>query len=185
MNGLLNRMSPLSIYGTMVAIVVMTCLAAYLYGFKKPLQDYKLLKADTQILEAKVGSGDGLSLKLAGLQSEIDALAKRLQGETPSLSNSQMVAHVISSLDNISSKHAVQLLGVRPDSPGTVKYFEELPFSIEISGGYFSLFNWLQEVEKELGPMVVKTINIAAIGGTQEQMMRLNIVSYRLQQRTE
>ena len=178
-------MSPLTIYGTMVAIVVMTCLAAYLYGFKKPLQDYKTLKANIQILEAKVESGDGISLKLTGLQSEIDTLAKRLQGETPALSNSQMVAHVISSLDSISSKHTVQLLGVRPDPPGTVKYFEELPFSIEISGSYFSLFNWLQEVEKELGPMVVKKINIAPIRETQEQMMRLNIVSYRLQQRIE
>ena len=181
MNALLNKMSPQSIYGTMVAIVVMTCLAAYLYGFKKPLQDYKLLKANSQILEAKVESGGGISLKLEGIQSEIDSLKERLQGQTPLLSNSQMVAHVINRLDIISSKHAVQLLGVRPATPGTVKYFEELPFSIEISGNYFSLFDWLQEVEMELGPMVVKKINIAPISGTQEQMMRLNMVSYRLQ----
>jgi Tfp pilus assembly protein PilO len=174
-------MSPLSIYGTMVAIVVMTCLAAYLYGFKKPLQEYKLLKANSQILEAKVESGAGTSREIGHIQSEIDILTKRLQGQTPYLSNSKMVAHVISRLDIISSKHAVQLLGVRPATPGTVKYFEELPFSIEISGNYFSLFDWLQEVEMELGPMVVKKINIAPISGTQEQMMRLNMVSYRLQ----
>jgi len=180
MNALLNKMSPLSIYGTMVAVVIMTCLASYLYGFKKPLQDYKLLKANSQILEAKVESGAGTSQEIRRIQSEIDSLKERLQGQTPSLSNSQMVAHVISSLDNISSMHTVQLLGVRPATPGTVKYFEELPFSIEISGSYFSLFDWLQEVERELGPMVVKKINIAPISGTQEQMMRLNMVSYRL-----
>jgi Tfp pilus assembly protein PilO len=103
-----------------------------------------------------------------------------LQGQTPPLSNSKMVAHVISRLDNISSKHAIKLLGVRPAPPGTVKYFEELPFSIEVSGNYFSLFEWLQEVEGELGPMVVKKINIHPVKSTQKQIMQLNMVSYRL-----
>jgi Tfp pilus assembly protein PilO len=181
MNTMLNKMSPPSIYGAMVAIVVLTCLTAYLYGFKKPLQDYKLLKSNSRLLEAKVENGGGISRELDRFQNEIDFLTKRLQGQTPPLSNSKMVAHVINRLDIISSKHAVQLLGVRPASPGTVKYFEELPFSIEVSGNYFSLFDWLQEVEMELGPMVVKKINIAPISGTQEQMMRLSMVSYRLQ----
>ena len=179
-NTLLNKMSSQTIYGTMVAVVILTGLAAYLYVFKKPIQDYKLLKAETKLLEAKVESGVGISHKLAGIQSEIDMLQKGLQGQTPPLSNSKMVAHVISRLDNISSKHAIQLLGVRPAPPGTVKYFEELPFSIEVSGNYFSLFEWLQEVESELGPMVVKKINIQPISSTQKQIMQLNMVSYRL-----
>jgi hypothetical protein len=56
-----------------------------------------------------------------------------------------------------------------------------LPFAIEVSGNYFSLYDWLQEVEKELGPMVVKKIDIEPLSGGQEQFMRLNMVSYRLQ----
>ena len=180
MHALLNKMSSQSIYGSMVAIVVLTSLAAYLYVFKKPLQDYKLLKTETKLLEAKVESGGGISHKLESAQNEIDFLKKRLQGQTPPLSNSKMVAHVINRLDIISSKHAVQLLGVRPAPPGTIKYFEELPFSIEVSGNYFSLFDWLQEVESELGPMVVKKININSISGAQEQIMQLKMVSYRL-----
>ena len=179
-NTLLNKMSSQAIYGTMVAIVVLTSLAAYLYVFKKPINDYKLLKAETKLLEAKVESGVGITHKLAGIQSEIDILKKGLQGQTPPLSNSEMVAHVISRLDIISSKHAVQFLGVRPAPPGIVKYFEELPFSIQVSGNYFSLFEWLQEVESELGPMVIKIIDIAPNSGTQEQTMQLNMVSYRL-----
>ena len=181
MNDLLNKMSSPSIYGTMAAIVILMCLSAYLYVFKKPMQDYKLLKTNSRLLEAKVESGPGLSRELERIQSEIDFLAKRLQGQTPHLSNSEMVAHVINGLDVISSKHTVRFMGLRPAAPGSVKYFEELPFSIEVSGSYFSLFDWLQEVEKELGPMVVKKINIEPIRGNREQRMRLNMVSYRLQ----
>jgi Tfp pilus assembly protein PilO len=181
MNSLLNKMSSQAIYGTMAAIVILSCLAAYLYGFKKPLQEFKLLKSNTELLEAKVARSPDFSEKLDRIQSEIDLLAKSLQGQTPPLSNSEMVAHVISRLDIISARHAVQLLGVRPAAATTVKYFEELPFSIEVSGSYFSLFDWLQEVEKELGPMVVKKISITPISRTKEQMMRLNMVSYRLQ----
>jgi len=180
MNDLLNKMSPQSIYGTMVAIVVIMCLAGYLYVFKKPLQEYKLLKANTGLLEAKVESGSGISLKLETIRQETDSLTKQLQGQTPLLSSSKLVAHVINGLDNISSQHEVQFLGLRPAAPGTVKYFEELPFAIEVSGNYFSLFDWLQQVEKELGPMVVKKINIEPVSGSQKQVMRLNMVSYRL-----
>ena len=180
MNDLLNKMSSQSIYGAMVAVVVLICLSAYLYVFKEPLKDYKLLQSNTKLLEAKVESGGGISRKLEHIESEIDFLTKRLQGQIPLLSSSKMVAHVINGLDIISANHAVQFLGLRPAVPGTVDYFEELPFSIEISGNYFSLFNWLQEVEKKLGPMVAKKISIEPIRGTQEQIMRLNMVSYRL-----
>ena len=180
MNDLLNKMSSQSIYGTMVAIVVIICLAGYLYGFKKPLQEFKLLRSNTKLLEAKVEGSSGIPLKLEEIQAEIDSLTKHLQGQTPFMSNSKMVAHVINGLDMISSKHAVQFLGLRPAVPGSVEYFEELPFAIEVSGNYFSLFDWLQEVERELGPMVVKKIDMEQIGGTKEKKMRLNMVSYRL-----
>jgi len=180
MNELLNKMSTQTVYATMAAIVVITCLAGYLYGFKKPIQEYRLLQGNTKLLEAKVQSGSGISLELAALQGEIDLLTTQLQGQTPIMSNSKMVAHVINGLDAISSKHAVRFLGLKPAAPGIVKYFEELPFSIEVSGNYFSLFDWLQEVERELGPMVVKKIDIEPLGGAQNQIMRLNMVSYRL-----
>jgi Tfp pilus assembly protein PilO len=180
MNDLLNKMSDQTIYATMVAIVVITCLAGYLYGFKKPIQEYRLLQSSSRLLEAKVESGSGISQELAAVQSEIDVLTQQLQGQTPVMSNSKMVAYVINGLDAISSEHSVQFLGLKPAAPGIVKYFEELPFSIEVSGNYFSLFDWLQEVERELGPMVVKKIDIEPLGGTEEQIMRLNMVSYRL-----
>jgi Tfp pilus assembly protein PilO len=185
MNTLLNKLSPASLYGVMAALVILTCLAAYLYGFKEPLKAYKLLKMDTTLLEAKVENGSGMTLELERVQSEIAGLTKRLQGEAPPMSHSKMVAHVINRLDIISSKHVVQLLGVRPAVPGSTKYFEELPFSIEVSGNYFSLFDWLQEVERELGPMVVKKINVEPTGGIKEQIMRLNLVSYRLKKGKE
>ena len=180
MNELLNKMTSRTVYGTMAASVVLLCLATYLYVFKEPLKEYKLLQGNSRLLEAKVNSGGLISGKLAGVESEIEALTKRLQGQTPMVSNSKMVAHVINGLDIISSKHAIRFLGLRPAAPGTVKYFEELPFAIEVSGNYFSLIAWLQEVERELGPMVVKKISMEPLPGKGEQVMRLSMVSYRL-----
>ena len=180
MNELLNKMSSQAIYGTMVAIVVIVCLAAYLYVFKKPWQEYELLKTNTRLLEARVEGGSGISRELAAMQDEVESLTRHLQGQTPPLSSSKMMARVINVLDIISAKHAVQFLGLKPAVPGTVKYFEELPFAIEVSGNYFSLFDWLQEVEGELGPMVIKKIDIETPGASEAQIMRLNMVSYRL-----
>ncbi len=56
--------------------------------------------------------------------------------------------------------------------------FEEVPFEVEIVGGYFSLYDWLRDVEAELGPMVVKQYRISSEERDLTRMS-LTMVSYR------
>ncbi|MDH3871745.1 MAG: hypothetical protein OEU44_05990, partial [Gammaproteobacteria bacterium] len=60
--------------------------------------------------------------------------------------------------------------------------FEEALFEVEISGDYFDLYNWLQDLGEDLGFVVVKHFKLRPLDQN-ETSPRLNakltIVSYR------
>jgi len=177
---ILNRTQPGFVYGAMAAALVLFVLFASLYLFKKPLAEYGQMKERRMLLQATVDSGAQLSNDISDCRQQVDALTKRLQGESPLLPVNQMVAHTIDRLDSISSHHDIQLISVTPDKPQALSIFEEIPFSIEVRGNYQGLVDWLRGVEQELGPMVVKHFEITPQTGLDLLTMRLEMVSYRI-----
>lgn len=166
------------IYFMVLAIFFLTMLASYLYLFKKPLATYTSLKQSRAFLESKVASGGNVVDEINGLQEVVDILLKSLHGESPVLPAQKLIARNIDRLDRLSNRHAVRLESVKPDSSQAVEMFEEIPLTIRVSGSYFDLYKWLHEVEKELGPMVVKQFDLLPVMGTKELTMNLQMVSY-------
>ncbi len=177
---ILNRTQPGFIYGAMAAILVLSVLFAYLYLFKKPLAEYGQMKERRILLQETVDSGAQLANDISDCRQQIDALTKRLQGDSPLLPVNQMIAHTIDRLDSISSRHDIQLISVTPDKIQSVNIFEETPFSIEVRGNYQGLVDWLRGVEQELAPMVVKHFEITPQTGLDLLTMRLEMASYRI-----
>ncbi|MFQ5559982.1 MAG: type 4a pilus biogenesis protein PilO, partial [Nitrospinota bacterium] len=81
-----------------------------------------------------------------------------------------------------SSGHDVELTAIRPEKSRKASLFEEVPFRIEVVGDYFSLYDWMVEVEEKLGPMVVKKFAIVEDYKTKKLLLKMSIVSYRLEQ---
>jgi type IV pilus assembly protein PilO len=175
----LKQLQPRVLFLILFAAIALTATAAYLYVLKKPLAEYRRLRQTRTLLEVEVANGAQNSLEVARLTAEVEALERRLRSGGEAVPVNQMVAHIIDQLDRISGHHTVQLVGVRPGESKEVFMFEEVPFDVEITGGYFSLYDWLREVELELGPMVVKQFDIAPEQKTENTRMRLTMVSYR------
>jgi len=178
---ILNRTQPEFIYGAMVSVIVFFILGSYLYLFKDAWAEYALIKETRATLQETVdSSGSQLSNAILQSQQQVDALIKVLHGESPGLPVNQMIALTIDRLDRISAHHDIQLISVIPDTLKSIAAFEELPFSIEVNGTYQQLAGWLQEIETNLSPMVVKHYEIIPISGEELLTMRLEMVSYRL-----
>ena len=160
------------------AVFALTLLASYLYLFKKPLKTYATLKQSRVFLESKVATGGNLAAEIKALEETVGKLTKSLHGEGSAIPAQKLIAHNIERLDGLSNRHAIRLESVKPDSSRTVEMFEELPLSIRVSGSYFNLYQWLHEVEKELGPMVVKQFDLLPALGDQGLTMNLQMVSY-------
>lgn len=162
----------------LAALTILTLLAFYLYVFKEPI---KLLQQSQQtlvLLKAENDRGIPLGQQLEELQKEADSIKLLVNASGQQLPQNQMIAYVIGQLDLIAAHHDVKLVSVNPGSASQLFMFDELPFNIEIHGRYGDLYNWLKDVEKQLGPMVIKSFKLEANGNTGVRRMNSVIVSY-------
>lgn len=163
----------------LVSLILLTMVAGYLYVLKAPLKEFSQSRQTLQLLEKEMQMGIPLHTQITSLQQQVDQLDIKLRGTGPHLPDSQMIAFVIGQLDNIAGQHDVKLIGVKPGRVETIFIFRELPFHIELQGNYFSLFNWLNQVEKELGPIVIKQFEINADTNSTNRNISLVIASYQ------
>ena len=179
LESLTEAVEPRMIYLIMVASCCLFALFSYLYLFKSPLKQYRQLHQNRTMLEAKVENSSQLSSEIASLESEIEGLNRKLQGENPPLMDREMVAHTIARLDAISATRTVSLRGVKPEVSQQVGMFKEIPFDIEVVGDYVYLYEWLRDVERQFGSMVIKQFELRPVSGSDDLQMRMKLVSYQ------
>ncbi|NIA19503.1 MAG: type 4a pilus biogenesis protein PilO [Xanthomonadaceae bacterium] len=174
-----QEISPGMLYLFLVSMVLLASLASYLYLYKKPLAEYERLKQSHLILQRKTGNKLKVQAEIERLTREIKDIQQKLHGDTPALSANALVAYAIEKIDLISDQHKVQFVSVKPGTSKQVSRFEEVPFVIQVAGDYVNLYEWLYDLEKKLGPMVVKEYELKSDTRTKKLSMELEMVSYR------
>jgi type IV pilus assembly protein PilO len=178
---LFQSVQPRIVALVMLAALGLTLLGSYLYLLKGPMADFSRLREQraTSVEELNKENRDLDGAAIVRLERQIETLKDRLYGKGGSLSPSDMVPYVIGQLDRIARHQGVQLESVKPGEMQTVLMFEEVPFDVQVQGAYRPIYAWLQEVERELRPMVVKQFRITPASNSGRLQMTLRIVSYR------
>ncbi len=117
--------------------------------------------ASLTLLRANVEDGSSLDAKLTTLRAGVDELERTLKGDASNLPDKQMEAFVIGRLQTISWRHDVILVGVQPREGTPLNQFTELIFDVELQAGYFDFFEWLRDINDELGFVVVKRFEMS------------------------
>jgi len=164
---------------SLASILLLAGLASYLYLYKKPLSEYGRLKQSHILLQSKTENKFRVQADIGRLEKELKGIQQELHGDTPALSVNALVAYAIEKIDIISARHKVQFVSVKPGTSKQVYQFEEVPFVVEVAGDYSNLYEWLYNLEKELGPMVVKQYALKPDARTKKLTMELEMVSYR------
>ncbi len=148
---------------------------------REPVRSYRALVAErgesAQDVARERAGLDRQALEAAA--ARVAALEHELYGAGPPVPVSQMASHVIGRLDGQAREFQVRLSGVKPDTPGEVLGFVEVPFDVQVEGDYPRLIAWLEAVERELRPMVVKRFRMEPVAGDGRIRMDLRVVSYR------
>lgn len=168
-----------------LAIIGLTFTGAYLYLFKESSASYFAWQDKLERLKNERVSSLTLASDIQNLRNELDKLNSAANSAPPEKSFSKMIATVIGQLDEVAEQHSVALLGVRPGNTTPVYMFDEMPFVVEVMGGYNNLFSWLYDIENRFESLVVKRFEIEPIGKQSDRRMRLTIVSYHLQERVQ
>ena len=178
---LARQLRPEAVNLVAVGLIAMGILAAYLYVLKQPITEYRgLLRRQTGIhVGLRTERDEPAAVALVGLRQEVEELQQRLYGGPSSVPLREMESYVIQTLDRISARHDVELMGVRPREPGRVLMFDELPYDVEVMGSYVDLWGWLQDMETELRPMVVNSYEFERKNSAEPVRMKLQLVAYR------
>ena len=182
MQRLLQQIEPRTLLLLMVAVTLLVIAALGSYVIWPEVRGYRQSLSTLAVLEEVTAHGDSLEQEMAVLEGSVDALDRQLHGDMANLPDNQMEAFIIGRLQGISWRNHVELLRVTPGNGSVVRVFEEVLFDVSVSGDYFDLFNWLQDLGDELGFVVVKQFDLqpATARDSGEQLKaNFTIVSYR------
>ena len=182
MNIQLTNFEPRTIALLMVSTAILVAAALGHYIIWPEIQSYNKSHIKVTSLESGASQQSSLSMQIEKLESKLTALQKQLHGDMIDLPDNQMESFVIGQLQGISWRNKIELLGVRPGKGSLIETLEEILFDVEIAGDYFDLYAWLQELDDQLGFIVIKSFSIhphdTSLNG-QRLIAKLTIVSYR------
>jgi Tfp pilus assembly protein PilO len=160
MEALLKNTSPRTHMLLMASLAVLLLAALAGRVVWPQYRHYSQSRNTLQMLESVMARGDGLDRKMQALQEQVAALNHRLHGDMVDLPQNQMESFIIGRLQKISWRNHIELDSVRPGNGSKVQAFEEIQFDVRISGDYFDIYQWLQDMRNELGYVVVKQFDI-------------------------
>lgn len=169
------RVRRLVVFGAVLLVIV----EIWVLALRPPLDRYRALRAGNAGLEQLAATQRDREGEVQRVEAEIAALETRLQGSLPGLTTEQMVVALVARLDRLARRHGVVLAGVKPGERRQVLMFEEVSFDIKAMGTYIPLVAWLDDVQSDLGPLVVTRFDIKAGAPDKPLDMDLKIAAYR------
>lgn len=161
------------------SLIFLTLLSGYLYVLKQPLKDFNQAWNTQELLETELQTGIPLASQIDIFQQQITELNQQLHGSKQRLPLNQMIVSVISQLDTIAAAHHVKLISVEPGDVEKIFIFQELPFNVVVIGKYANLFDWLDQIGRDLGPIVIKKFELTPEPDSAMRRFTLTLVSYQ------
>jgi type IV pilus assembly protein PilO len=134
-------------FGALLAVLA----GSFIYFFHIPMTDQiNTLKKDIDGRRATIQSNDEKIKKLDELKAEVRSRQDRLRILTEQLPPGSEVSGLLSQIQNLVSKSGLTLKLWRPGSRKTHPsgLYEEIPITVDLSGGYHDLALFLDRVSK-------------------------------------
>ena len=163
---------------------VLAVLAALLsmHAVRPQLRAYRAVVVAQSALEATHADQPPIEQVLTQENEAIATLSGSLHGEMTDVPARELEAVVVGRLQNVSWRHEVELVSVRPGHGEQVDMFEELLFDVEINGRYSDLYAWQQDLRGELGFVVIKNFSVQRLEeerATRQLRATLTLAAYR------
>ena len=163
----------------LASLILLSITAGYLYVLKQPVQDFRQARQTLELLETEMQTGVPVESQVELFKQQVAQLHQQLHGSAQKLPLNQMIAFVMGQMDSIAASHDVKLISVEPGNIEKIFIFQELPFHVVVTGNYFSLFDWLDQVERDLGPIVIKEFELTSEPNSAIRRFTLTLVSYQ------
>jgi Tfp pilus assembly protein PilO len=163
----------------MAAIVALIVFQSWVLLFRQPVAEYRVITGSHSSLKAAERENASLELQIQTLTAQTQALEKRVQSASSPLAPDALLVNLVAELDRLAGRNGVKLDSVKPGASREVPMFEEMSFDVDARGTYAAIFDWLQDIESELGTLSVKAFSITLAAGSGALNLSLKLAAYR------
>ncbi len=148
-------------------VFIVVLLVLFVWQAHIPMTNQiKQLEKDLKGLQATISENDAKIRKLDQLRAEVKVLEERLRVLTEQLPPGSEVSGLLRQLQNLVSQSGLSLKLWRPDKrrPHPSGLYEEIPITVELTGGYHDTALFLDRVSKMT--RIVNMLNLKMTGAT-------------------
>lgn len=160
----LQKLEPRQLMLLMSGILLLIVAILITYFVMPQLKEYRGMVKTRDSLKLLVVNSDDLISQLQLGEKSVSELNKKTHGDMATLPVNQLESYIIDRLQQISWKHNIDLLSIKPSSGEAIGKFREILFSINLSGDYFNLYTWISELNTQLGFTVIKQFEMRPLG---------------------
>lgn len=162
------------LYGFGALLLIIGVLFIYFVHIPMTTQ-IKQLEKDVSGLQATIQANDEKIKKLADLRAEVKALEERLRLLTEQLPPGSEVSGLLGQIQNLVSQSGLTLKLWRPSKRSTHSsgLYEEIPITMELSGGYHDLALFFDRVSKMT--RIVNMLNLKMTGAAMNKSGGMDI----------
>jgi len=176
----LGALPPRTLFIAVGGLVLLLLVESWFLLLRQPATEYLQIRSDRAALEAYLRAPQQLPAEISRAERDLAALNAKLAGAGSELAPDRVIVNLMDRLAELAGRHGAALHGVRPAGVKRVLMFDEMAFDIQAAGSYRSLLAWLEDVEKELGPLVVTQFTIKRGAPSSALGMELRLAAYRL-----
>jgi type IV pilus assembly protein PilO len=162
------------VYGFGALVLIIGVLFIYFVHIPMTTQ-IKQLEKEISGLQATISANDERIKKLAELRAEVKALEERLRVLTEELPPGSEVSGLLRQIQNLVSQSGLSLKVWRPGKRNTHSsgLYEEIPITLELSGGYHDLALFFDRVSKMT--RIVNMLNLSMNGAAVNKARGIDI----------
>ena len=172
---LTKKLNPRMIFLLLFTGVTLITSTGYSAWFKKPIKEYRKLQISYVELQNKPSDLASVEKVSRELRKEISGLNNQLTEIGREVLKGTKPLTVISDLGAFAKQHDVQMVGISPAQAIKGTLYIEVPFNVELSGGYEQLFKWVYSLENSSSPLFIKEFSMMPGPGVENRKMRLTV----------
>lgn len=180
----LGSQSPRTLLLAMAGFLLLLSAQGWLL-VRQPLHDYLKTRHDRAAMERRAHAPAATPAEIARVERGLAAQQKRLAEANGPVPTGGTIAQVVAKLSAIARRHGVTLQTVKPAGAKHVREFDEAAFEVEVSGAYRALVASMEQVDRELKPLVITQFSIKRGAAGSMPRLQLRLAAYRLSESRE
>jgi Tfp pilus assembly protein PilO len=169
---------------TLMVLIILICFGLGYFVFMPIASNYNLERIKTANLDREKNNLNDKQIVLKGLQTDLDQRAPFIDLTNNAMPTTSQIPELLVTLSQLASNNSLYMTNFSPkpeDVPktGTIVEYSTVKVEFDVKGSYLDLKQFLKDIESNLRPINITSINISGGGEiskeTSTEILQFNV----------